>query len=194
MILYTALLLAVAPAQQAPPDWRAEATAADRGRMRGWRSDWIAALHRVRQAGGAAVLVRGGALFDPDIALDGPIPPAGRYRCRVVKLGSRMPGKPAIARLPAAPCRLSEDGEFARFSLVGSSQRIAGRVYRDNDQRAVFLGTLALGDERGVVRYGRDARRDMIGRIERIGPQRWRLVLPRPAFQSMLDIVEITPG
>ena len=58
----------------------------------------------------------------------------------------------------------------------------------------VFLGTLQLGDEHGVLRYGHDAERDMIGLLERIGERRWRLTLPFPRFESMLDVIEIVPA
>jgi hypothetical protein len=58
----------------------------------------------------------------------------------------------------------------------------------------IFLGTLQLGDEQGTLRYGHDRDRDMAGILERIGEGRWRLVLPSPAFESMLDVVELTPA
>ena len=31
------------------------------------------------------------------------------------------------------------------------------------------------------------------GMVQRIAPNRWRLVLPRPRFESMLDVIELTP-
>jgi hypothetical protein len=58
----------------------------------------------------------------------------------------------------------------------------------------VFLGTLQLADERGVFRYGHDAERDLAGLVERIGPRRWRLILPYPRFESLLDVIEILPA
>jgi hypothetical protein len=33
----------------------------------------------------------------------------------------------------------------------------------------------------------------MAGVVERIGNQRWRLVLPYPHFESTIDIVELVP-
>ena len=35
---------------------------------------------------------------------------------------------------------------------------------------------------------------DVAGYVERIGPNRWRLVMPAPAFESKLDVLELTPG
>ena len=61
-------------------------------------------------------------------------------------------------------------------------------------QRMVFLGTLQLGDEQRALQYGRDRERDMAGVVERIGDNRWRLVLPYPAFESTLDVIELVPA
>jgi len=50
-----------------------------------------------------------------------------------------------------------------------------------------------LGDESRALRYGRDRERNLIGLVERIGPQRWRIAFPRPAFESLLDVIELVP-
>ena len=34
----------------------------------------------------------------------------------------------------------------------------------------------------------------MVGMLERIGDHRWRLVLPAPHFESMLDVIELVPA
>ncbi len=74
---------------------------------------------------------------------------------------------------------------------MGGVQRASGRLFADTDARLIFLGTLALGDERRTMRYSRDSQRDMAGLVERIAPDRWRLVLPYPRFGSTLDVIEI---
>jgi Domain of unknown function (DUF4893) len=53
---------------------------------------------------------------------------------------------------------------------------------------------MVLGDETKPLSYGQDSNRDMAGYIERIGDKRWRLVLPYPRFESLLDVVEIVPA
>ena len=68
-----------------------------------------------------------------------------------------------------------------------------GRLFPENDRRLLFLGTLQLGDEQGVIRYGHDRERDMTAWLERIGAARWRLVFPYPAFESSLDVLELVP-
>ncbi|WP_152998778.1 DUF4893 domain-containing protein, partial [Sphingopyxis sp. H115] len=30
--------------------------------------------------------------------------------------------------------------------------------------------------------------------VERIGDNRWRLVLPAPAYESLLDVIELVPA
>jgi hypothetical protein len=79
------------------------------------------------------------------------------------------------------------------FVKLTGSQRPVGRLFADGDRRLVFLGTLQLGDEQGVLRYGHDRQRDMIGLLERIGERRWRLAFPYPAFESTLDVIELVP-
>ncbi|MEG8022663.1 DUF4893 domain-containing protein [Sphingomonas aerolata] len=82
---------------------------------------------------------------------------------------------------------------------AGGSQRPSGTLYRESRAdsaprpRAIFLGSMALGDEQRPMRYGTDANRDLAGVMERIGDRRWRLILPHPRFESLLDIVEIVP-
>jgi len=80
------------------------------------------------------------------------------------------------------------------FTRLGGSQRPVGRIYPDNVRRMIFLGTLQLGDERQVLPYGSDADRDMAGILERVGERRWRLVFPRPTFESIIDVVELVPA
>jgi hypothetical protein len=63
-----------------------------------------------------------------------------------------------------------------------------------DNARMLFLGAMALGDEAGRVRYGGDTARDMLGLFERVGPRRWRLALPYPAWESLLDVIELVPA
>ncbi len=181
-------------------DWRRVATPADRARLRGWRGAWVAALAQVdpREIG------HDSALFDPDRSLVDPLPPAGAYRCRTFKLGAHDGAGPSFASSSWFACRIgaqagSDAGPDAGANVVSlvkldGSQRPVGKIYADTDARAVFLGTMELGDETRPMRYGHDVNRDMAGLIERIGAQRWRVVLPYPRFESVLDVVELVPS
>lgn len=173
-------------------DWRRVATVADRARLRGWRGAWVDALAQVD----AKQLAAEPKLFDPDRALADALPPPGGYRCRTFKLGARGGIGPTYSASAWFGCRIDSNGDTDVISLVkvDGSQRPVGTVFADTASRAIFLGTMELGDEKRPMRYGRDANRDMAGLIERIGAQRWRVVLPYPRFESVLDVVELVPA
>lgn len=175
-------------------NWRSMATDADRKRLRDWRATWLEAVARARKSGAGAAIAAEGALFDPDRALASALPPAGAYQCRTFKLGARGTAMTDFTAYPAYACEVNDEGEVASFHTMTGGQRPVGILFRDSDSRAVFLGTLALGDETKLMAYGRDATRDIIGYIERVGEKRWRLVQPAPAFESLLNIIEITPA
>lgn len=184
-----ALLLLLAAPADAGPGWRQVVTSDDRRRLRRWRDAWDEALAAARAGGGAAAIAADPVLFDPDAARTFVMPPPGSYRCRTVKLGSRGAGLSYVA-YPFFTCRVGADG---RFTKVDGSQRPVGRIHRVDGTRAVFLGTLALGDERRALPYGRDRLRDLAARVERIGSRRWRLVFPYPHYESLLDLIELVP-
>lgn len=173
-------------------DWRRVATPADRDRLRRWRDAWLAALPRARAADAKGVAAEG-ALFAPDAALAGPAAPAGRYHCRVFKLGGLGSAMRDFTAYPAFDCRISDEGRVRSFYKESGSQRPVGLLFPDGD-RTVFLGTLLLGNERAALQYGQDRDRDMAGVLERVGERRWRLVLPYPRFESMLDVIELVPA
>lgn len=173
-------------------DWRRVATVADRGRLRGWRGAWVDALAEVDPR----EIAKEPQMFDPDRSLADALPPSGAYRCRTFKLGARGGIGPTFAASTAFACRIdaNDDGDVVSLVKLDGSQRPVGTIYADTDSRAVFLGTMELGDEKRPMRYGRDASRDMAGLIERIGTRRWRVVLPYPRFESVLDVVELVPA
>jgi hypothetical protein len=175
------------------PDWRHAATPADRARLRTWRATWLEALGRARADGAGAALQAQGVLFAPDTALDDPVPPAGSYRCRTFKLGARRAGTRQFVAYPAFPCEVTATGGAIRFRKTGGTQRPVGSIFTAGSSRAVFLGTLLIGDETHPIGYGRDNSRDMAGFVERIAPRRWRISLPLPAFDSTLDVIEVVP-
>jgi Domain of unknown function (DUF4893) len=80
------------------------------------------------------------------------------------------------------------------FAKLTGSQRPVGLIFPGDALRQVFLGTMVLGDETRAMQYGNDPDRDLIGFVERIGPARWRMVFPRPAFESTLDVIELVPA
>ena len=175
-------------------EWRGAATGADRQRLRDWRNAFVEALAKARAGGHGAAIAAEGALLDPDAALGAAAIPNGDYRCRVIKLGAKRPGLLDYVAYPAFNCRIRQEGRLQRFTKVNGSQRPVGMIFPGDTMRQVFLGTLVLGDELRAMQYGRDPDRDLAAFVERIGPARWRMVLPRPAFESTLDVIELVPA
>lgn len=180
---------------ETPPEtrWRAITTEQDRDRLRNWRKAWDVALPQARAAD-AATITAGGALFEPDQAMSNAMPPEGDYKCRTFKLGAKRPELRSFTALPTFNCRVGRAGDIPVLAKLDGVQRPMGRLYADSEARVVFLGTLELGDENVPLEYGLDAQRDLAGYVERIGAARWRLVLPWPAFESQLDVIELVPA
>lgn len=176
------------------PDWRAVATRPDLRRVRDWREAFVQALGEARATGHEAAVTAEGILLDPDAGLDGAALPAGRYRCRTLKLGSAAGSALGFVGYPAFDCTVTIQGDVTTFAKINGSQRPVGRLYPGGARRQIFLGTMVLGDEIRALGYGRDSGRDMAGAVERIGPRRWRLILPYPRFESTLDVIELIPA
>lgn len=184
-------------ASASPPaqmGWREIATPADRDRIAKWRSGWTTALAKAQASGNGGKIIAQGALMQPDAALPDPAPPPGDYRCRVIKLGAQGEGGLDYVAYPGFTCRISMEKDLLSFTKLDGSQRPVGLLFPGDDVRMIFLGTIMLGDESRPLDYGRDPERDMAGAFERIGPKRWRLVLPWPQWESTLDVIELVPA
>lgn len=175
-------------------DWRQMATAEDRDRLRQWRKSWQAGIEAARKSGHGRDIDAEGALLDPDRAIDGAVPPTGSYRCRVFKLGADGTAMRDFTAYPAVNCRIATNGAISSFYKIDGAQRPSGMIFHDSSSRAVFLGTMMLGDETRTVDYGRDPKRNMVGFVERVDLNRWRLVIPSPPFESMVDVIELVPA
>ena len=175
-------------------DWRQVATDSDRKRLRDWRTAFASAVDGARKAGHSAEIAREGRLLDPDAALGGAPIPNGSYRCRVLKIGAQSVGMLDYVSYPPFTCHIKQQKDLQAFAKLSGSQRQVGLIFPGDLLRQVFLGTLVLGDETRALQYGQDETRDVAGYIERIGPRRWRLVMPRPHFESQLDVMELVPA
>ena len=154
------------------------------------------ALGQARAAGHQAEIAREGVLLQPDAALVEATPPAGAYRCRTIKIGAKSEGLLNYIAYPFFDCWIEAAAEgqgVLSFTKLTGSQRPIGRLFPESQRRMIFLGTLQLGDEQGVLKYGHDDERNMAGLLERVGERRWRLVFPYPAFESTIDILELLP-
>ncbi|RAK56687.1 DUF4893 domain-containing protein [Phenylobacterium deserti] len=177
-----------AAASAASAEYRQDARPADLARLARLDQAWREALSHA-----SPQQLRGlGAVVRPDAALVRPEPTPGAYRCRTLKLGLKG-AAPSSGLITYGwfRCRveLTPGGDLILSKTTGS-QRPMGHLYPDTRRRQVYLGAVAWGDE-GPVRYGDNDERDQIGVFERIGAQRYRLVLPYPKQESTLDILEL---
>ncbi|MES2120411.1 MAG: DUF4893 domain-containing protein [Pseudomonadota bacterium] len=175
-------------------NWRQVASEADRTRLREWRATFIGALAAAKRSGHAAEIAREGALLVPDAALGGGPIPNGMYRCRVIKLGAQGQGMLDYIAYPAFSCRISAERDLQRLDKLSGSQRYVGLIFPNDAIRQAFLGALVLGDENRALQYGQDESRNVAGFVERIGPSRWRLIMPQPHYESQLDVMELIPA
>lgn len=175
-------------------DWHLVATDADRARLRDWRGAFVEGLAAARRSGAGAKVDAEGALLAPDAALPGPAIPNGTYNCRVTKLGAKSAGLLDYIAYPAFTCRVRAERGLQGLAKLSGSQRQVGLIFPGDALRTIFLGTLMLSDENRAMQYGGDPDRDVAGYVERIGPRRWRLLIPRPTFESQIDVIELVPA
>jgi hypothetical protein len=194
-ILVALALSGCAHNQGAPQDWRAIITHKDVDRMRDWRKEWVDALAKAREQGNGAAIAAEGALLDPDSGLDNPMPAAGDYRCRAISLGTGSGARGGYSVEAAAQCRINPIGHgILGFARLDGPQRPIGRIFPGSGAQLTFLGALAVGDESRPFDYGVDEGRSLVGLVERIGPRRWRLTIPRPPFEGAFRVIELVPG
>src|SRR6478672_9549167 len=164
--------------------WKAVATAADKDRLARLGLAWQEALDEAGKTN-AADLRREGKLLMPRSALPRPDPTPGSYYCRLIKLGRATAKSKPYETFKPFFCYVEVEDDLLTIVKQTGSQRPAGRLWADDEStRLVFLGSLALGDETAPLAYGDDSKRDMAGVLERIGPFRWRLVIPWPQSTS----------
>jgi hypothetical protein len=174
--------------------WQRIATTDDAGHLGRLSAAWEAGLADAQADGFRRDLAAEGDLLRPDAALARPAPTPGSYQCRMIRLGRTAPKGRAYEKFKPFFCYVEVEGDLLTIVKQTGSQRPAGRLWEDDEpSRLVFLGSLALGSEEQPKAYGDDPARDMAGVMERIGPFRWRLVIPWPRAGGRLDVFELTP-
>ena len=174
--------------------WKGIATPADQKRLGGLGLAWQEALAEAQKSNPREVDAEG-ALLKPRSALPRPAPTPGSYYCRLIKLGRANGRGPAFEKFKPFFCYVEVEEDLLTIVKQTGSQRPAGRLWEDDrPDRLIFLGSVALGNEDQPRAYAEDAQRDMAGVLERIGPFRWRLVIPWPqSTTSKLDVFELKP-
>lgn len=178
-----------------PPvlDWRKVVTEADKLKLTHWREAFTTAITNARNEGEGDAITREGVLLEADAGLEKPAIGEGTYSCRMIRLGRKGTYTKTLSIRPPSRCILSNSNGRLGFIMMDGSQRPRGNIFPGNDRRQIFLGTMAFGDETRWMGYGRDPARDMVGALERIGEQRWRILLPEPGFDSLMNVIELTP-
>lgn len=120
------------------------------------------------------------------------IPPAqlaGVWYCRTLKL-SRNPELPLVVYGSFA-CLITDDSDGLRLQKLTGSQRTSGLFYDIGETRLAYVGALTLGDETEDLLYGARQDRNQVGYLYVITPDRLRLELPAPHFESDFDILAL---
>lgn len=173
--------------------WKAVATIDDKDRLERLGLAWQEALDDAKKSNSAEIRKEGKLLL-PRSGLPRPDPTPGSYNCRLIKLGKASAKSRPFETFKPFFCYVEVEDDLLTIVKQTGSQRPAGRLWADDDPtRLVFLGSLGLGDETAPLAYGDDPKRNMAGVLERIGPFRWRLVIPWPQSTSKLDVFELTP-
>jgi len=184
----------VAIIEESEPEWVGAAAPADIDRIHRLDEAWQEGLRQGRGRGFRRAIDGEGALLEPGAALPRAAPTPGSYHCRVIKLGQQSGRGAAFAAYKPFFCYVDVDGDTLTIVKQTGSQRPAGYIYPDRDDRHIFLGSVALGDETSPLAYGDDEKRDLVGVVERVGPFRWRMVMPWPQSGAILEVFELVPA
>ena len=184
-----------APGEQGGTDsWRQVVSTEDAANLGRLDQAWRLGRAEAEDKGFAPQVEALGNLVDPNAGLTGRLQPTpGTYRCRTLKLGSQDNTGLGYVAYPWFRCTvdLTPGGDLILTKTTGS-QRTRGLLYPDTDNRLVFVGAQAWGmDETGFPAYGQTRIRDQVGVFERIGTDRYRVVIPWPRVESKLEILEL---
>jgi hypothetical protein len=174
--------------------WKRIASASDQDRIDRLGLAWQEALMEAKPRHAKEIAAEG-LLLKPGPALARPEPTPGSYNCRMISIGKTETKAPVFVKFKPFFCYvLSDDDGVLTIVKQTGSRRPAGRLWEDDlPQRMIFLGSLALGDEKEPLAYGEDPARDTAGIFERIAPFKWRLVIPWPRSGAKLEVFELTP-
>ena len=122
---------------------------------------------------------------DPQRHLPLPGDQARRQASRATSTTSLIPASPAGSAPSSRPAASGQAERLAALCRPRSFPTM--RCARSSSAR------LCSATRPRALQYGQDETRDVAGYVERIGPDRWRLVMPKPHFESQLDVMELVP-
>ena len=150
------------------------------------RENAVARMNSEADAADAATV---NTLLDAPALTAAPEDLYGAYDCRVIKLGGKDFGLPAIL-YDWFECRITQGDGALRFRKTTGSQRTEGYLYPEGGQSWLYLGGLRYDDE-APPEYGRGEERDQIARLYRIGENHLRMEFPDPYYESEFNIIEL---
>lgn len=184
-----------AAVEQPPePTWRTIMHPDDQSRLQSVETSWAQALDEARRGGFARRLTSEGALLEPDAALPRATPPPGSYRCRLIRIGPGSRRQRALTARGPFFCHVGAEGPMLSLTQQTGTERPGGYLWEDSDERLIFIGATARGREEIPPAYGDDAERNVVGIVERVGPFRYRVVMPDPAGGATIEVLELVPA
>ncbi|HWH23053.1 MAG TPA: DUF4893 domain-containing protein [Allosphingosinicella sp.] len=175
--------------------WREEALPEHASRIERISEAWSRALGNARRAGFVRQIAAEGRLLDPAAGLPFPAPSPGSYMCRTIRFAPPRGKSRAFAAYRPFFCFVGAGEERLFLTKQTGSDRPSGYLWDSGSGRAlVFLGSVPRGDAAEAGAYGQDEERDVVGLLERIGPLRFRLVIPRDVERGAIDVLELVPA
>ena len=180
--------------QQEPRAWQRTIAPEHLSLVEGIDRGWADALEAARTAGFARRIRSEGALLEPSAAKNWATPSPGSYRCRRVRLGAQGRERGFAASGPFF-CHVGDEGDQLSLTQQTGPERPGGYLWDDGPQRMVFIGAISRGREDVPPAYGAAPERDVVGLFERIGPFRFRLVVPRRSGGiDVVELIALPPG
>ncbi|GAB5488489.1 MAG: hypothetical protein Pars2KO_20590 [Parasphingorhabdus sp.] len=174
-------------------EWAKQATQSDVVRIEQWRKSLEAGVKEAIRTGHGREISKRAPLFADSVGKRDLALPDGKYHCSITKLGgSEGGGLPYIA-YPKFRCMVTRVGKRLQFTKLTGSQMTSGWIYMPNRTTGIYLGTSYYGYEDRAPKYGSDEKRDDAAIVERIGEHRWRMIFPDPYYESVVDVMELTP-
>jgi hypothetical protein len=173
------------------PRWRSILQPEDVSRLERLSDAWTQALAMVRGSRFSRSITAEGALLQPNSPLPRAQLPPGSYRCRTVTI--RRDSRSSYATEEAQFCHVGLQGELLSFTKQTGSRRPGGYLYDDGPARLIFIGATARG-RTAIPPYGAMPEENTVGVVERVGPFRYRLVVPWPRDGAIIQVIELTPA
>ena len=128
------------------------------------------------------------ALDGAPMSMSGTFKPTGKWRCQMIKVGSRSEGLLPIISYPPFKCRIREDGAGWFMEKVSGSQRTSGYLYTDSDTRLIYLGAGSVNDD-PQRKYNQEALYNEPAYVFRLGKNKLVFEFPAPEFESKFNVL-----